>query len=127
VTYELRQRLGLRRTGSIDVDKEARERARRDRYNAKRRARRAAAKAAREAGLKAREASSKTSGVNRTIPSLESVTNNHNLVYNYNHNQVYSCKSWVSYQNSTAVHRNDRKNPKNRAKTGPPQCQKTAD
>jgi hypothetical protein len=41
VTYAERQHLGLRRTGSIDLDKEARERARRDRYNAKRRTKRA--------------------------------------------------------------------------------------
>jgi hypothetical protein len=38
LTYAERQHLGLRRTGSIDVDKAGRERARRDRYNAKRRA-----------------------------------------------------------------------------------------
>jgi hypothetical protein len=66
VTYELRQRLGLRRTGSIDVDKEGRERARRDRYNAKRRALRAAARAAREILHK----SITTRGVNRCVPSL---------------------------------------------------------
>ena len=43
LTYAERQQLGLRRTGSIDVDKAGRERARRDRYNAKRRATRAGA------------------------------------------------------------------------------------
>lgn len=43
LTYRERQQLGLRRTGSIDVDKAGRERARRDRYNAKRRATRAGA------------------------------------------------------------------------------------
>jgi hypothetical protein len=42
LTYADRQRLGLRRTGSIDVDKQGRERARRDRENAKRRAQTAA-------------------------------------------------------------------------------------
>lgn len=41
--YRERQLLQLRRTGSIDVDKAGRERARRERYNAKRRAARAAA------------------------------------------------------------------------------------
>ena len=55
--YTERQQLELRRTGSIDVDKAGRERARRDRYNAKRRAARAAAR---------------LSGVNRK-PSLEVV------------------------------------------------------
>lgn len=44
LTYRERQHLQLRRTGSIDVDKAGRERARRDRYNAKRRAARAAAR-----------------------------------------------------------------------------------
>ena len=44
VTYAERMQLGLRRTGSIDVDKAGRERARRDRYNAKRRAARAGAR-----------------------------------------------------------------------------------
>jgi hypothetical protein len=44
LTYRERQQLQLRRTGSIDVDKAGRERARRDRYNAKRRAARAAAR-----------------------------------------------------------------------------------
>jgi hypothetical protein len=43
LTYRDRQELGLRRTGSVDVDKAGRERARRDRYNAKRRASRAGA------------------------------------------------------------------------------------
>ena len=38
LTYAERQHLALRRTGSIDVDKAGRERARRDRHNAKRRA-----------------------------------------------------------------------------------------
>jgi len=42
MTYAERQLLGLRRTGSMDVDKEGRERARRDRYNAKRRPKREA-------------------------------------------------------------------------------------
>lgn len=45
LTYAERMRLGLRRTGSIDLDKAGRERARRDRYNAKRRAARQAARA----------------------------------------------------------------------------------
>ncbi len=45
LTYAERQQLGLRRTGSIDVDKAGRERARRDRYNAKRRAARQEARA----------------------------------------------------------------------------------
>ncbi len=52
LTYAERQLLGLRTTGSIDVDKAGRERARRDRYNIKRpktRAGRAAAKAAKAA------------------------------------------------------------------------------
>lgn len=44
LTYRERQQLQLRRTGSVDVDKAGRERARRDRYNAKRRAARAAAR-----------------------------------------------------------------------------------
>jgi hypothetical protein len=44
LTYAERQHLGLRRTGSIDLDKVGRERARRDRYNAKRRAARAGAR-----------------------------------------------------------------------------------
>jgi hypothetical protein len=44
LTYAERQHLGLRRTGSIDVDKAGRERARRDRYNAQRRAARQAAR-----------------------------------------------------------------------------------
>jgi hypothetical protein len=44
LTYRERQQLGLRRTGSVDVDKAGRERARRDRYNAKRRATRARAR-----------------------------------------------------------------------------------
>jgi hypothetical protein len=64
LTYAERQLLGLRRTGSIDVDKEGRERARRDRYNAKRKAQRA----------KARElvkTSVRSHGVNRVIPSLD--------------------------------------------------------
>src|SRR5262249_47768926 len=42
VTYAERQLLGLRPTGCIDVDKEERERARRDRYNIKRRVKREA-------------------------------------------------------------------------------------
>jgi hypothetical protein len=46
LTYAERQRLGLRRTGSIDLDKAGRERARRDRYNAKRRAAHASARRA---------------------------------------------------------------------------------
>ncbi|WP_147407826.1 hypothetical protein [Rhodopseudomonas palustris] len=46
LTFAERQHLGLRRTGSIDVDKAGRERARRDRYNAKRRAARAGARGA---------------------------------------------------------------------------------
>src|SRR5262249_32547215 len=48
LTYAERQHLALRRTGSIDVDKEGRERARRDRYNAKRRADRAELRAWRQ-------------------------------------------------------------------------------
>jgi hypothetical protein len=44
LTYRERQHLGLRRTGSIDVDKAGRERARRDRGNARKRAARAAAR-----------------------------------------------------------------------------------
>jgi hypothetical protein len=45
LTYDERQHhLGLRRTGSIDVDKAGRERLRRDRYNVKRRAARALAR-----------------------------------------------------------------------------------
>jgi len=46
MTYAERMQLTLRRTGSIDVDKQGRERARRDRDNAKRRAMRAAARKA---------------------------------------------------------------------------------
>jgi hypothetical protein len=46
ITYSERMQLGLRRTGSVDVDKQGRERARRDRDNAKRRAKRAAARKA---------------------------------------------------------------------------------
>ncbi len=45
LTYAERMQLGLRRTGSIDLDKAGRERARRDRYNAKRRAARQEARA----------------------------------------------------------------------------------
>lgn len=45
IKYSERQALRLRRTGSVDLDKGGRERARRDRYNAKRRAQRAAARA----------------------------------------------------------------------------------
>jgi hypothetical protein len=41
VAYAERQRLKLRRTGAIDLDREGRERLRRDRYNAKRKAERA--------------------------------------------------------------------------------------
>lgn len=44
LTYAERQQLSLRRTGSVDLDKTGRERARRDRYNAKRREKRAAAR-----------------------------------------------------------------------------------
>ncbi|WP_131522877.1 hypothetical protein [Nitrobacter sp. Nb-311A] len=59
LTYAERQHLGLRRTGSIDLDKAGRERARRDRYNEKRRAIRAGA---RRAGV------NKTSQVQGRLP-----------------------------------------------------------
>jgi hypothetical protein len=44
ITYAERMELKLRRTGSVDVDKQGRERARRDRDNAKRRAKRASSR-----------------------------------------------------------------------------------
>lgn len=59
LSYAERQSLQLRRTGSIDVDKAGRERARRERYNAKRRASRARAN---------------LSGVNRVVPSSSKPT-----------------------------------------------------
>jgi hypothetical protein len=46
--YAERQALKLRRTGSVDVDKAGRERARRERWNAKRQAKRALAKMRRQ-------------------------------------------------------------------------------
>jgi hypothetical protein len=72
MTYAERQLLGLRRTGSIDVDKERRERARRDRYNAKRRAEREA-----ERRIMSRKPVDTRSqirgGVNRCNPSLKKI------------------------------------------------------
>ena len=69
VTYADRQWLGLRRTGAIDLDKAGRERARRDRYNAKRRAKRAI-----ETNQRSRRVLDVCKrGVNRQVPSLEAV------------------------------------------------------
>jgi hypothetical protein len=69
MTYAERQLLGLHRTGAIDVDKEGRERTRRDRYNAKRIVKRA------KRGIERATEKEKTakSGVNRCIPSSRRV------------------------------------------------------
>ena len=73
VTYAERQWLGLKRTGSIDVDKAGRERARRDRGNAAKRAKRAIERAAKTNQQSRLVPDACKRGVNRQVPSLEAV------------------------------------------------------
>src|SRR5262249_16953831 len=98
MTYAERQHLALRRTGSIDLDKEGRERARRDRYNAKRRAERAELRAwlrenpSKSEGKSLSGEQSQVSVVRMASidvrPSLEAVTSN--LVCNYSYTHSYN-------------------------------------
>jgi hypothetical protein len=81
VTYAQRQRLGLRRTGAVDVDKEGRERARRDRGNAYARLKRAVEKEERKQSITASNGKRRGEplrAVNRCLPSLEVVVSTSN-------------------------------------------------
>ena len=93
ISYAERQHLGLRRTGSCDVDKAGRERARSDRYNAKRRAARARAKAA---GVNRRGPSSTQVVRGITHRRLDTALRYQNLVHLYPRSVVTTpqLKSW---------------------------------
>ena len=74
LSYAERQLLGLRRTGSVDVDRAGRERARRDRYNSKRRAAPRSARAVKSLASIEVPSSQKVVGKNKASSDVRLVT-----------------------------------------------------